>query len=283
MNTQALARLLASQHNLDTWSQLGPKAPRKDNVLRSDFSSQTTSSLLHSFLNDYHIRWVFIDKGDSVGVAVSLWISYTTDDVEIVAFSASDDLYAAVPTCFDFHAMSQQVLSLLSKDDASVAGFDFLSFPPPDDTINKPGIIPLETNSIEELGFASATGDALPVFTLIPKLLPIPPGYHIPEGHCLADPLPILSGSAEYWQPFAAWYNAQRFLLTKNDGNSDNSPGNNELFTADNINVAALYPNAVFSPTVQLIVNPLCRSHPSYHRTRELTADNANALVFTAF
>jgi hypothetical protein len=102
-------------------------------------------------------------------------------------------------------------------------------------------------------------------------------GYQFPKGNSLLDPLPILTGPAgEYWQPFQAWHAAQRFLLTKNEGHSVNSSADNKLLSADVIDVAAVYPRAVFLPRARLIVNLLRHLHVSYASTRHLAMDNAN-------
>jgi hypothetical protein len=190
MNTAALSRLLASQRNIDTWSDLGPKSSRKESKIHNDHhvTNPTTDLVLSSLMADHHIRWVYIDESMSVGVATSL-NPILVEGAPAVTMSATDDLYTTIPSGFDFSALSESFVLLLSKDDSTASGFNTLPGIIPD-TIERPGVSPPMCNTLEQLGFPGASGGATPRFAIAPKVLPIPPGYHIPEGHPIDQLLP---------------------------------------------------------------------------------------------
>ncbi|KAG7365319.1 hypothetical protein IV203_038522 [Nitzschia inconspicua] len=84
-------------------------------------------------------------------------------------------------------------------------------------------------NSHTDLGFPDATEATLPVFTLLPTVCPIPPGFPIPVGHDLSQPLPPASGNG-YYKPFATWCAAVRHCIAHNNGCPVNSSPDNTLF-----------------------------------------------------
>jgi hypothetical protein len=183
MNTVALLHLLASQHDIDTWSDFGLKSCRKESKIHNDHqvTAPTADLVLSSLMANHQIRWVYVDEAMSVGAATSLH-AILVDGSLAVTMIATDDLHTTIPSVFDFSALSESFVLLLSKDDSTASGFNILPGIIPG-TIKRPGESPHMCNTLKQLGFAGTYGGATPRFAIAPKVLPIPPGYHIHESH----------------------------------------------------------------------------------------------------
>jgi hypothetical protein len=277
MNTVALSRLLASQCDIDTWSDLGPKSSRKGSKIHNDHhvTTATTDLVLSSIMADHHIRWIYVDETMSVGVATSLH-AILADGSLAVTMSATNYLYTTIPSGFDFSALSESFVLLLSKDDSTASGFNILPGIIPD-TIERPGESPPTCNTLKQLGFPGASGGATPRFAIAPKVLLIPPGYHIPEGHPINQPLPTLSGSSVYWHPFEIWCNKGiKNLVDLSSSSPANAPGAN-LFKHETIDIKGGFPSVILSATFPLPTTVLPRIYPAYKVTKEVNIDNTKA------
>jgi hypothetical protein len=179
--------------------------------------------------------------------------------------SATNNLYPTIPSGFDFSALSESFVLLLSKDDLTASGFSTLPGIIPD-TIERPGVSPPTCNTLEQLGFHGASGGATPRFTIAPKVLPIPHGYHIPDGHPIDQLLPTLSGSSVYWHPFEILCKGIKNLVDLNSSSPANAPGAS-LFKHETIDVKGEFPNVMLSAIFPLSTTVLPRIHPAYKAT----------------
>ncbi|KAG7339164.1 hypothetical protein IV203_020107 [Nitzschia inconspicua] len=95
--------------------------------------------------------------------------------------------------------------------------------------VPKQGDDDAETNTLTELGFPDAVEETIPVFTLLPQILPIPPGFSVPVGIQVDQPLPP---GRTYHPAFEAWCAAVRHCHDYNSGRPLNTTTANRLFHA---------------------------------------------------
>ncbi|KAG7357937.1 hypothetical protein IV203_014524 [Nitzschia inconspicua] len=121
--------------------------------------------------------------------------------------------------------------------------------------VPKQGDDDAETNTLTELGFPDAVEETIPVFTLLPQILPIPPGFSVPVGIKVDQPLPP---GQTYHPAFEAWCAAVRHCHSYNSGKPLNTPSANRLFHATSFDDwAELHAVATNDPTSVETSHPL--------------------------
>jgi hypothetical protein len=144
------------------------------------------------------------------------------------------------------------------------------------ETIETPNIE--ECNSLANLGFPNANGGSLPHFALIPKVLPVPPGHTIPEGHSAAAlDLPTISAPNTYWQPFEIWAKSIKNMCTQNNG-CPITASSSVLFNLSDLNPSETFPMRLFlmHSRFLLFYFPVPMLNVGHPATKELSIDNTN-------
>ncbi|KAG7344874.1 hypothetical protein IV203_032405 [Nitzschia inconspicua] len=119
-------------------------------------------------------------------------------------------------------------LGMMAANDAKTSHFPTVdAFRPVE--VPKHGDDDAETNTLTELGFPDAVEETIPVFTLLPQVLPIPPSFSVPVGLQVDQPLPQ---GRTYYPAFEAWCAAIRHCHSYNVGRPLNTPTGNWLFQA---------------------------------------------------
>jgi hypothetical protein len=259
---------------LETWSELGPKNLLKERKAATTFKPTASDIARAECRSDTTIRWVFVDTTGKFRTvfAPAFW----EDDVDPTPYytgSTSDEISTFSPGYFDEHAYHSFGIALLSKKDTEEANFVFLDG---DDKtpeeINKPGEAD-ENNTLADLGFPNAEGENSPVFAMLPLLLPIPPGYFIPEGKTASEELPTCPPRSELYHPFQIWAKAIRHMHQFcNDLTATGTA--NPLFRPAEVKPNATdYPNITFRDTFKSPVTAMSITHKSFDTSKDLWSD----------
>ncbi|KAG7341089.1 hypothetical protein IV203_023040 [Nitzschia inconspicua] len=148
--------------------------------------------------------------------------------------------------------------------------------------VPKQGDDDAETNTLTELGFPDAVEETIPVFTLLPQILPIPPGFSVPVGIKVDQPLPP---GQTYHPAFEAWCAAVRHCHSYNSGKLLNTPSANRLFHATSFDDwAELHAVATNDPTSVETSHPLTpvpdHSAPAVAIRDRITAISEASLLY---
>jgi hypothetical protein len=280
MNALALARMLTTERSIDTRSALGPRSLCKNRRgATTSFLHPSLSPLARAgLLGDPSLRWAFIDSSDKIGVLTSL-SNFDDQGTTAITTSATDELFIVLPTAIVYEDFHQSFIGLLSKDDIESAGFKYLTEQLPN-TMEKPGTTPAAQNSLDELGFPGASAGGIPHFAILPKILHIPPGFYVPEGHSVLDSLPVAPTCppCAFWDPFVLWFQAIQHAYKKTNKLPMNAPGNS-LFDPAKINTTTSFPNVALSSTILASVTVLSRNRPYYTLAKDTAVDNTNATL----
>ena len=196
----ALAKLLADEKDIRTWSCLLPRSIAKEKLASALSKPSASPTARSSAVSDrLSFRWAFISPAGKIGVIQSpfhqcIFSLDATNDLaesEQYSCSASDDLFLPCISKFDVSAFDAFTIALLAKDDARNGNFADLPDLDPAD-VNQPGADE-RNNTLGELGFPDCEGDRAPVFALQDASYPTDP---------TANPLPAAPAGSSYWEPF---------------------------------------------------------------------------------
>ncbi|KAG7369111.1 hypothetical protein IV203_031854 [Nitzschia inconspicua] len=226
----AFSKFLANHRGYGTFSNLDARDQPLEQLCQaylSSVGSATHQALGSQIIHDPKMRFVYWCNGRLA--LIHSVVSYRLDGQPCYLAVASDTIgsYPLVSS-HDLHMFDRYFLGMMAANDAKTSHFPTVdAFRPVE--VPKHGDDDAETNTLTELGFSDAVEETIPVFTLLPQVLPIPPSFSVPVGLQVNQPLPQ---GRTYYPAFEAWCAAIRHCHSYNDGRPLNTPTGNRLFQA---------------------------------------------------
>ncbi|KAG7373326.1 hypothetical protein IV203_034050 [Nitzschia inconspicua] len=226
----AFSKFLAVHRGYGTFSNLDARDHPLEQLCQaylSSVGSATHQALGSQIIHDPKMRFAYWCNGRLA--LIHSVVLYQLDGRPCYLAVSSDTIgsYPLVSSQ-DLHMFDRYFLGMMAANNAQTSHFPTVdAFRPVE--VPKHGDDDAETNTLTELGFPDAVEETIPVFTLLPQVLPIPPGFLVPVGLQVDQPLPQ---GRTYHPTFEAWCAAVRHCHSYNGGRPLNTPTENRLFQA---------------------------------------------------